>query len=998
MPMQKNAVKKNYNTFFKKYLHLIQEKSTKSEILEKLSDYKVFIPFAFSYDKKNNKVVKKPLIKWKDKKELQKTPHLIKEIAQEYKAEKFRKGVGFNLENFNIVVIDIDDIEKFEKNFGSVENFLHIAKEDAFLIVKTLQKGYHIYLSRKAVEKILDLNKFSGKETLEKWSLGFELRFGDKLVICYPSTFKHNQQFFEYKVLHVNPDAYQKEHLEEKILITFFEELKNKKQQEEKERKLARETLIYKERREKELEKYDDLKDIIQEIKKRVSFKDLISEYFVKEYYGYEAYHCPFHPPDKNPSFFVKNWDGVEIAKDFHDDKAYDIIAFYKEYYKVDFKEALKDLKELAKLAGIEFEIKGKKDSSHSKKTEPTEIKTNNYRFKHLIQTEKAIYSSYFSSTKKTKKRYAMLKTEKELWEVEEREKIFVPENEYQTDKKLNYDVYVYDERPDPKNPDEKLYSYLIFNLTKQIGFFNIVDGIEYKDPLFQEEQKYTLTIETKKNETLQVENITRDGLHELLKQKFLIASHQKIKDALSSIIQSLSENKLIKTKHEITRPGIYYLEEKKDIVFSKIQPKNISKEELAEALEFLNSLITEHYSHIQEKFITVLKWFLIAPFTFVAKQANSTIKALYLYGASGAGKSTMCLLLANFWKDFYKPVERTGASIDTIARLGKALSNSTFPEIISEPQGAWTKEDIAEAIKNAITNKLVRNINIKSNYITIYGLANIVFTSNHFLPEEDGLFRRFVVISFSKTEKPKTTQADFYIVKREAEKLLPRIGNYLLYNFDKVKQKIINEKGEILINEKNFFEISTDFLKFLYEEAGLEFPEILTTHIETEISTEEFEEEKKLAVITALREIFLKEAIKFKSSSVDQSIPLKEKLIQLIKSQYFPFLIFKDWEGGKIFLLTGILKTLEKTSPTCRFSNLKLLAETLDYPYYKKRIRLGQKIQTLQVIEIALDEFLELLIPTSEYTSEDATLEVFGDVLTEEEIQTLLKKKSKII
>ena len=97
-----------------------------------------------------------------------------------------------------------------------------------------------------------------------------------------------------------------------------------------------------------------NVKDAIKIIKERVKFSDLG---FTGEYRGiYSRLHCPFHPPDDNPSFIVyhrgKDGEEIDIAADLHDDEVYDIISFYQKVYDKSFIDAIKDL---AKKAGIKL-------------------------------------------------------------------------------------------------------------------------------------------------------------------------------------------------------------------------------------------------------------------------------------------------------------------------------------------------------------------------------------------------------------------------------------------------------------------------------------------------------------------------------------------------------------------------------------------------------------------------------------------------------------------
>lgn len=120
------------------------------------------------------------------------------------------------------------------------------------------------------------------------------------------------------------------------------------------------------EEREKKIrEVRDEIKNIyelVEEIKRRLRFKDIDSFTNERKGSGYINVSCPFHPPDRNPSFSIfTSTSGYELAYDHHDGKTYDVIRYYQERYNIrDFKKAVE---ELAKKAGLKLEYtrEGKK-------------------------------------------------------------------------------------------------------------------------------------------------------------------------------------------------------------------------------------------------------------------------------------------------------------------------------------------------------------------------------------------------------------------------------------------------------------------------------------------------------------------------------------------------------------------------------------------------------------------------------------------------------------
>ncbi len=51
---------------------------------------------------------------------------------------------------------------------------------------------------------------------------------------------------------------------------------------------------------------------------------------------------------------------------------------------------------------------------------------------------------------------------------------------------------------------------------------------------------------------------------------------------------------------------------------------------------------LAEWFKHAKDRFATVIKWGVIAPFIYAMKQRGKWVPWLYLYGASNVGKTTL--------------------------------------------------------------------------------------------------------------------------------------------------------------------------------------------------------------------------------------------------------------------------------------------------------------------------------------------------------------------
>ncbi len=85
----------------------------------------------------------------------------------------------------------------------------------------------------------------------------------------------------------------------------------------------------------------------IEKIKKEIDLQDYALRYYNIESNHQGKAHCPFHPPDNNPSFqFWIGDDGVHRFTDYHDNEKGTIIDFEVKMNGLDVKEAIQSIKE----------------------------------------------------------------------------------------------------------------------------------------------------------------------------------------------------------------------------------------------------------------------------------------------------------------------------------------------------------------------------------------------------------------------------------------------------------------------------------------------------------------------------------------------------------------------------------------------------------------------------------------------------------------------------
>ena len=115
--------------------------------------------------------------------------------------------------------------------------------------------------------------------------------------------------------------------------------------------------------------------------------------------------------------------------------------------------------------------------------------------------------------------------------------------------------------------------------------------------------------------------------------------------------------------------------------------------------------------------FPTILKWSMLSPFNYVLKQSNREwMPWIYTYGFPRTGKTTLgdlsCAIWGHYQDDNYK-IPFT--NVDTVAKLGEALSKSTYPLVINEAgflldESRNINRNLIEMIKTAIEGTIARS------------------------------------------------------------------------------------------------------------------------------------------------------------------------------------------------------------------------------------------------------------------------------------------------
>ncbi|MEM4846693.1 MAG: hypothetical protein QW794_02920, partial [Thermosphaera sp.] len=479
---------------------------------------------------------------------------------------------------------------------------------------------------------------------------------------------------------------------------------------------------------------------------------------------------------------------------------------------------------------------------------------------------------------------------------------------------------------------------------TRVVVYDNPIGGIEKLEITFEGQ---TLT------RPLVVGPATLSEIVELLQAQRYSYHDKLLKSVLSAIVNAYIKTNRAERRTEIEAPGFYLIEGK--LVPVKFD-MNYDKERLKEALELLNELAEGWFKHVQEKFALIVKWSAVAPFNFILKQFGKWMPWIYLYGDSATGKTTLGRIALKMW-GLDARYEKTGASIDTVARLGYVLSMSTLPVLINEPGGALSKEEVVEAIKNAIDTTVVRGKFLRGVYVEYPALTPVIFTSNKFLPRDDALLRRLRVITFTFGEKiPLERQWEFKEKVEPRLQVFSEIGKYIA--------KQVEEDPEILKGEP--LQVGENLLAMCYAEVGLPIPEWLKlTYNEQEdygeLIVEEFTERLK-KLVNDLYSKYIQKLVVEKHDATQEVVAredttLQERVLVLLKANMLPGVSLR---GEKVVIKRALLDEIGMGD---RIS-LKSLAEILKMEYVKSYTeRVQGNVKCSAAVICPIEDFMNLFI-----------------------------------
>jgi hypothetical protein len=335
----------------------------------------------------------------------------------------------------------------------------------------------------------------------------------------------------------------------------------------------------------------------------------------------------------------------------------------------------------------------------------------------------------------------------------------------------------------------------------------------------------------------LTLENVTVDEILAYLKANGLVLKKNQAEDVLNAVLNAMLRKGLADIRTGFDVPGFYWIDGK--LLANKIEVSKPDPQELKEALELLNELVNVWFSNVKEQFVTALKLGLLMPFSFAIKQKFKGEKGflpwLYLYGQRDTGKTTTAEILLYIFNIMNRQHELGVGEVNTEAKLGAVLSSDTFPHVINEGASLFDKPNLNEIIKQAVEGLIARQRFESKSIIKEYpAFAPLIITANELRITDEALSqKRLMVMRYpitAKVSKEKIAEFREKVTNRLSK--LKALGQfvewYLIEHPDELTYDWVNLSRKLLEKAYEYANLAPRFdINMLYIDSSEEDPRL---------------------------------------------------------------------------------------------------------------------------------------------------------------------------
>jgi len=435
------------------------------------------------------------------------------------------------------------------------------------------------------------------------------------------------------------------------------------------------------------------------------------------------------------------------------------------------------------------------------------------------------------------------------------------------------------------------------------------------------------------------------------------VQARRLAEDFLSAVLGYYRRQGLARVEALPAAPGFYWAEGR--IVAAGIRADPPTPEELRAAWGLLDELATAWWGHARAKFASVLRWAAGAPFHYAVKQGAlgrpAWVGYAFLHGPPDTGKSELARALCYDLWGLGAEME-SGATVDTVARLGRVLERWTFPTVVNEVSHLFAgdrHEELVNIIKNAAERTTARGRYYGgTEYREVRARSSLLFTSNAMPLEDPAFLKRFaLVIGFTYSEVvPWERQERYNREVRPRLGALEAIGRYIAARILREGIPADLDFGRLLKDSyREAFGAGPPAWLDLEAERGEEGP-----------TPDEFRRAVLSFVVVEVNEAYRRQHIPNEANRPT----LRERAESVLREEILPWARVARTQGGEeVRIYRDVLLALGSAVPGA--TSLRALADLMGWEYDphvpEKR---GGRVTSVNAIRVPLDRFLAELEP----------------------------------
>ncbi|MFI5405515.1 MAG: hypothetical protein ACHQ1D_03260 [Nitrososphaerales archaeon] len=518
-----------------------------------------------------------------------------------------------------------------------------------------------------------------------------------------------------------------------------------------------------------------------------------------------------------------------------------------------------------------------------------------------------------------------------------------------------------------------------------------------YENPA-NSEMKYDIDFETPLGQIFKTEPLSLAEIADFLKSKGLVYKMRAVDETLAQILQAYDRDGKVNVVHDIEASGFYLIDGK--IECFGFQFKKPTADEMKECAKLMNTLVVDKYNN-DNRLPTILKWFINAPFDYIRKSFKTWMPWNYLNGIPSTTKNTRCDVGMAMWRIHYThddPINPkynlTFAHIDSVAKLGKIMSSTTMPILVSEVGGLSDLRKyghLVEMMKGCVEFPTCRAAHDrKGRYQKKPARAILAMTGNGMPPVDGGFLSRIIDMLFTGKDQhprhtPKSDEFQAWLMS-ELDRM-GALGDFTYY--------YIKENQGLL--KKTWNDAGKEILTKFYEAAGEKVPEWINLILETNPLQDATDR-----TLLLVREYFV-ELTNYTYSRIskrDDLSGIAQKLEICCRNNMIAFIQFNA-KNDLYYITRGIIDDMKgkKNNLDGLVGNLQGLAHMMSFECTTSKV-MGKSMYSISVPAAQMKDLLESKVEVEEdekkKTTTQTTLPVQPDDDEEDGLDEFIKEEKE--